>query len=117
LARVHPDDLDRVATILGDAARDERITEEWRSIRPDGRVRWVSGRISPITDEDGVIRRIAALFEDITAHKNTEISLRESEKRFDQLARSTEVGFFLRTMGTPIEVLYMNPAVARIVGP
>jgi PAS domain S-box-containing protein len=66
LAQIHPEDMERVAAILGGAAQGERIEQEWRFIRPDGEVRWVSGRVSPITDRDGVVRRLAGLFEDIT---------------------------------------------------
>ena len=54
LAQIHPEDMERVAAILGGAAQGERIEQEWRFIRPDGEVRWVSGRVSPITDQDAL---------------------------------------------------------------
>ena len=115
LAQVHPEDLDRAAAILGGAARGERIEQEWRFIRPDGQLRWVSGRISPISDPDGVVRRIAALFEDITARKNALAALEESEHRFVQLADALDVGITLRELGGS-GVIYANRAFADITG-
>ena len=59
---------------------------EYRIVRPDGSVRWVSDRGFTIKDETGKVVRIAGIAEDITDRKQAEIALRESEERFRELA-------------------------------
>ena len=110
---VHPDDLERARSAIDAAAAGRSMTQEWRLLRPDGQVRWVSERVSPIIDEHGGVPRVASVLEDITDRKWADLALQESEQRFDQLARNIDVGIFL---GTPEELLYMNPALFRIYG-
>ncbi len=59
---------------------------EYRIVRPDGSVRWVSDRGFAIKDESGKVARIAGIAEDITDRKRAETALRESEERFRELA-------------------------------
>src|SRR5664279_3938928 len=105
---IHPDDQAGARSALAGAGQ---TVELWRIIRPDGGQRWISGRVSAVTDDDGVIRRVAVIFEDITNRQAGEVALRDSQARFDQFARSTEVEFLLRES---TQVLYMNPSLSRI---
>jgi diguanylate cyclase (GGDEF)-like protein/PAS domain S-box-containing protein len=76
---VHPDDLARVGTVLASVADGRQVDLEWRFTRLDGQPRWVSGRISPIRENDGQIHRVAGVFTDITDRKATEAALAESQ--------------------------------------
>jgi PAS domain S-box-containing protein len=58
---------------------------EYRIVRPDGTVRWVSDKGFAIRDKEGQIRRIAGIAEDVTVRKETEERLRESEVRYRAL--------------------------------
>jgi PAS domain S-box-containing protein len=113
MAIVHADDLDRARSAMASFAGGRLDPSVWRIVRRDGTERWVSARVSPITDEDGVVRRAVGMFEDITDRKATEEALRESQKRFEQFARSTEAGFMLREAN---QVLYTNDSFRRIMG-
>lgn len=90
LENIHPEDRERV---LGAAERKQAIgtyNEEYRILRPDGSVRWISDRAFPITDEDGKVVRIAGVARDITDRKNAEEDLQrlnfDLEKRAEQFA-------------------------------
>jgi PAS domain S-box-containing protein len=84
---VHPDDLEYARSsfeeIIQTGGGEKR---EYRIIRPDGSVRWVSDRGFAIKNNRGQVVRIAGIAEDITARKRSEVALREGEERFRELA-------------------------------
>jgi PAS domain S-box-containing protein len=84
---VHPDDLEYARAsfkkIVRTGGGEKR---EYRIVRPDGSVRWVSDRGFAIRDENDQVVRIAGIAEDITERKRAEVALRESEERFRELA-------------------------------
>jgi two-component system cell cycle sensor histidine kinase/response regulator CckA len=45
---------------------------EYRIVRPDGSVRWISARAFPVWDEQGEVYRITGIAEDITERKRAE---------------------------------------------
>ena len=53
---------------------------EYRIVRPDGSIRWVSDRGFAITDDTGQVCRIAGIAEDITENKLLEAQLRQAER-------------------------------------
>ena len=76
---VESDSVDELAALLEVAASGQRLEREFPFTRPDGKRRWVSGRVSPIVDEDGSIRRVVGLFEDITVRKNAEVAVEAAQ--------------------------------------
>lgn len=68
----HPEDRVRVLTRLDEATRTGHFDEEFRIVRPDHAVRWVSVRGFPVRDSAGVIRRLVGVFQDISARKSAE---------------------------------------------
>ena len=68
---VHPDDRDRVSTTLERVQRGEEGTHEYHIIRPDGGVRWIRDTFFPIRDEQGRIRRVGGIAQDITQHEGS----------------------------------------------
>jgi len=109
---IHPDDLERV-----EATRDTitGVTDmEFRIIRADGAIRWISTRVEPVQVEHGRAARLAFIVEDITEDRDLRESLRESEERFRLLAEnSTDV----ITRSSPDAVLrYVSPASRALYG-
>src|SRR5207244_3968875 len=78
---IHPEDRTRVL----EAALTKQISGEYdevyRIVRPDGSIRWIQDRASPIRDDTGKVYRIAGIAEDITHRKLAEQAVRESEAR------------------------------------
>ena len=68
----HPADRVRVLTRLEEAAVTGQIDEEFRIIRPDHVVRWVSVHGFPVRDAAGVVHRLVGTAQDITARKSAE---------------------------------------------
>ncbi len=66
LRHVHPDDAPRVA----DAARRSPLggfDEDFRTLRPDGSLRWLHVRTFPIRDETGAVRSVGGVASDVTS--------------------------------------------------
>jgi PAS domain S-box-containing protein len=68
----HPEDRIRVLTRLEEAGETGQINEEFRIIRPDRAVRWVSVHGFPVRDAAGGVRRLVGTVQDITARKSAE---------------------------------------------
>ncbi|HYM09286.1 MAG TPA: chemotaxis protein CheB, partial [Bryobacterales bacterium] len=76
---VHPDDRLRVAE-AGRINLGRQYRIEHRIMRPDGTVRWVLVRASPVLDERGEVHRIAGVAEDVTERKQLEEQFRQAQK-------------------------------------
>ena len=92
----HPEDRVRLLTRLEQAGETGQIDEEFRIIRPDRAVRWVSVHGFPVRDAAGVVRRLVGTAQDITARKSAEqqmaqnLALAESASaEADALRRTT----------------------------
>lgn len=89
-AITHPDDLnadvEQARRLL--AGEIENYTMEKRYYRKDGSIVWVNLTGSIVRKADGSPDYFIAVVEDISARKQAEKELRESESRFRQLAES-----------------------------
>lgn len=69
---IHPEDRDRIP-ILDQRLLDQGSQcQEYRIIRPDGEVRWLSDRTQVIRDRQGGMQRIDRIIQDITERKRAE---------------------------------------------
>lgn len=92
LAHVHPDDRTEVVSLVERAQKEGLPVDlEFRTLLPDGTVRWVAAMGRTVNDLQGrALRRMGAVF-DITARKRAEEALRESEARFHVVADTAPV--------------------------
>jgi len=105
LETVHPEDQERVAAALRTMPWQEDM--EYRVLRPDGSVRWVSFRTSPVRDDKGQVYRVVGLVQDITQRK-------QSEQRVELLLDSTEQGVYgIDYLG---RCTFINRAAAEMLG-
>jgi PAS domain S-box-containing protein len=87
---LHPDDRDRVLRANAHAEETgEPFDEEFRVVRPDGKIVWLHSRATLVRDDEerAVFWHGVAL--DITAQRLTEQSLRELEDRYQKLQART----------------------------
>jgi PAS domain S-box-containing protein len=70
---------------------------ELRNRRKNGERFWEWGTVSPIMDQNGRITHYIATKVDITAHKQAEETLRESEEQFSKMFNASPVAISLTT--------------------
>jgi PAS domain S-box-containing protein len=92
---IHPEDrLARREILHQSMTTGEEAKMEYRVIRPDGGLRWISSYGRPLKDEEGAVRQVIGIATDITDRKLAELALRVSESRFRGLSASSPVGIF-----------------------
>lgn len=74
---IHPADREHVLAKLDDATRSGHFDEEFRIVRPDGGIRWVWVKASPIPRTGGVIRQLVGTAQDITSRKAAAVQVAE----------------------------------------
>jgi two-component system cell cycle sensor histidine kinase/response regulator CckA len=77
---IHPEDRARVIEAATTKQMRGDYDEEYRIVRPDGAIRWIRDRAFPVRDEHGQVVRVAGVAEDITARRQLEEQLRQSQK-------------------------------------
>lgn len=99
---VHPDDLERVGrAVAAAAAGDSTYDIDHRIVRPDGTVIWVHSQAELVA---GPPKQLLGATIDVTARKETEMALRESEgKKAAILSAQPDLMFYLDRAGTHVE--------------
>jgi PAS domain S-box-containing protein len=88
-ARIHPADRAWVRDLVqARIARGERVDSEYRLELPDGRVRFVASSGQMTRGEDGATEKVFGVFADVTANKEADRALRDSEAKFRTIANA-----------------------------
>jgi PAS domain S-box-containing protein len=115
-SRVHPDDLDATLRTLGQYSNGaiEHYSCEYRLRCKDGSYKWILDRGSAISRAaDGKPLQVIGTHTDITARKQTETALRDSEQKFKTLVEQSLIGIY---MVDNRNMLYANPRTEEIFG-
>lgn len=91
---IYTEDKDRVRTKLtsNDFMKNGYFNEEYRIVRPDNSIRWVTARSFPSRKEDGTFDYTVGFAEDITERKHLEFAL-SSAKQDAEKAMSLRTKF------------------------
>ncbi len=85
---------------------------EFLNKKKNGKLYWENAIISPLKNDKGLITNYIAVKEDITAQKQIQLALKESELRYHTLAKISPVGIF-RTNAEGYTT-YVNETYCRI---
>jgi PAS domain S-box-containing protein len=112
----HPDDLDADLGLLQKLTAGEipNYRMDKRYIRPDGSIVWVNLSASMVAEPDGRPRHFIAQVQDLTARKEAETALAQSEQRYRRLAvNAPDIITESRLDGV---LTYVSPASVAVTG-
>ena len=99
LMAIHPEDSGKaLATLETQFRTGDEFKEDYRIIRPDGTIRWVSVRAFPVRNASGRFDRFVGIAEDITKRKQAEEAMRKSEEQFRLTFESAPIGMAITSL-------------------
>jgi diguanylate cyclase (GGDEF)-like protein/PAS domain S-box-containing protein len=99
LMAIHPEDSGKaLATLETQFRTGDEFKEDYRIIRPDNSIRWVSVRAFPVRNAEGKFNRFVGIAEDITQRKLAEEAMRKSEEQFRLTFESAPIGMAITTL-------------------
>lgn len=114
-AFTHPDDVARDLHQFNEVLRGERSSYaiEKRAIRPDGSEYWVNVSGSAVRANEGDVKYVVRMVQDVTARIHQERALRESEEQFRATFELAGLGIWHLSAGRYVNV---NPHLCEITG-
>lgn len=115
MSTVHPEDRARLDEISARLLSGQLVSSEneHRIVLPDGTIRWVRANVTVSQSADGY-RRLDGVVSDITARKQAEEALQESEARFRGIFTAAASGIVL--VSPEGRFLHANPAFCEFLG-
>ena len=111
---IHPDDRRRVVTGLEQLEGTNHFDEEFRIVCPSGKIKWLRGIGFVVRDSAGKVSTLLGSSQEITARKEMEIQIRESEDRYrDLVENSTDLICTYTLQG---RLLSLNELPAKLLG-
>jgi PAS domain S-box-containing protein len=113
---LHPEDRHLMQQLDEQADRDDTFTADYRIIRPDGTIRWLSGHGQVVArGADGNAHHLVNIVADVTDRKVAEGNLRVSEVRYRRLFEAAQDGVLLVDPGTR-KITDANPFMSNLLG-
>jgi PAS domain S-box-containing protein len=114
IARVHPDDRERVrATITEALAAGRPFRMDERIIRPDGQIRHLQTSGEVIKNDRGEPLQMVGVCQDVTERRSTQQALRESEQQYRLLVESVH-DYAIYMLDPKGHIVSWNSGAARI---
>ncbi|RII25624.1 MAG: hypothetical protein CXR31_13700 [Geobacter sp.] len=112
---VHPEDLDRCLKTYRDAfASRDPFVMEYRLRRFDGEYRWITDSGRPFRDLNDRFAGYIGSCHDVTAHKQAEQALSQSERRFRELTENTSD--WIWEVDDTMRYVYVSPKITDLLG-
>ncbi len=112
---IHPDDVKMVTQAVLESVGNRRpYVVAYRLLNADGQARWVLDNGQGVFDDEQLLWLDGVII-DITAQKEAEQALRESEQRYRAIFESAAEGIIIVDTETK-KFLFANPAVSAMLG-
>ena len=96
---IHPEDRALVGKAVADARQSRKpYAAEFRVVRPDGIVRWITARGQFYYDANGDAERMLGMSVDITERKLAEEALKKSEEKFSKAFRESPMSLTVTSL-------------------
>ena len=115
LNHIHPNDRQRVQRELAALFETDQHNHEYRFRHKDGTYRWMHDQTRLIRDSQGRPVEIVGTWIDVTARKQVDDDLRESEARYKTLFESSPDGILIADVKTR-RFQYANAAACAMLG-
>ncbi|MCP6759847.1 MAG: PAS domain S-box protein [Fischerella sp. CENA71] len=116
LSRVLSEDLAAITEQAFTAiAQEQATTFEYRFYHKNCSLRWIAHTLTSRWDQAGNCWIVTMVGVDITARKQAEMALRESEERFREIAENINQIFFVWSANSE-QFLYVSPGYEKIYG-
>ena len=89
---------------------------EFRVVRPDGDIRWVHALAHMMPTADGASHRLAGIVTDISARKQAEFSMLESERQLRAIISNVPGIAYRCALEPPWHMTFISEAVERVTG-
>jgi diguanylate cyclase (GGDEF)-like protein/PAS domain S-box-containing protein len=113
-AGVHPDDRAFVQEKYETGILTGTFEYECRILRPDGALRWIEVKGSPVLDAAGSLVRVAGAMEDITPRKQAAQALQDGQRRIESLVITATDAIL--TVDEQRHIVLSNPAAEGMFG-
>jgi C4-dicarboxylate-specific signal transduction histidine kinase len=115
LETVHPADRDRFGHVAREAAANNtELDVEYRTLRPDGEVRWFTARGQPANDDP---HRLTGVIMEITARKTAELQAEADRAALTHMSRVATMGemsaAIAHQLNQPLAAILGNAETAR----
>jgi PAS domain S-box-containing protein len=116
LARVHPDDVERVRASMPRFRTGDGERIEYRIVRGDGSVAWLSSSGRPVVGPDGRVTRAVGVHRDITAERTSRDELLLYQSAVVHAHDAVVILDGSPTPGSGRHVRYVNDAFCKMTG-
>jgi PAS domain S-box-containing protein len=114
---LHPHDLERVpATVRDHRTHGTPLDIEYRFRAGDGSWRWVRDQATIVRDEQDAPTLSQGLMSDITALKEAQERLRETEARYRAIVEHIPAAIYVDRPDGSMRSVYVSPQIERILG-